>query len=872
MKYTRLSWVIWSMVLLFAVTLGSPAVAQKKKKKGDTEEATTPTPPSKKKPKGEVKDLDEVIKSCKAHEGLFTIYQDTTSGSAYILIEASKIGKEFIYFRHILDGSLFGGHFRGAYMGSDIVRIEKYFNRIELLKENTDFYFDPNNALSRASGANISKAVMFSEDVYAQNEQEDKFLLKADGLFLAETLQQIKQTSKNPKAFSLGRLSKEKSKYLGIRNYEANTDVAVEYVYDNATPNSGGGPGITDARYMSVQVQHSFIEVPDNNFEPRFDDARIGYFMQQKNDMTATDATPYRDIINRWHLEKADPDKSVSDVKEPITWWIENTTPVEFRETIKQGVLAWNRAFESAGYKNAMAVKIQPDDADWDAGDIRYNVLRWTSSPVAPFGGYGPSFANPRTGQLLGADIMLEYVHFTNRVTYTKLFEGTFHDYQIPEKEQMAEELLKELLGDKNVHYCNYGDFLQHNIMFGEALLRANGENELEMKGMKQEAMLELIMHEVGHTLGLNHNMKASQLYAPSELHDKTKTVQTGLTGSVMDYVAININRDRANQGHYYSVNVGPYDKWAIEYGYKPGLTQEELDAIAARSYEPQLAFGNDADDMRSPGRGIDPRVMIGDLSNDVVAYSIERMELVNDLLPTLRKKYEEEGTMYQELRVAFNVLAGQYGNAANVTSRYIGGVYLERVAQDQENAKTPFTPVPAEYQQKAMDALAKYLFAPNAFDVPEELYRYLQLQRRGYNFFSGTEDPKVHNTLLRMQQRVLGALLHPTTLHRIVDTEVYGNEYTLDKMMGDLTDAIFKEDRYGDVNSFRQNLQLEYTNALIGAVGGKNSDRYPYQARSMALYSLRKIEDIAKSTSGNTATKAHRAHLKQLIDQTLNR
>jgi hypothetical protein len=145
-------------------------------------------------------------------------------------------------------------------------------------------------------------------------------------------------------------------------------------------------------------------------------------------------------LIHRWDLRKKDPNAAVSEPVEPIVWWIENSTPHEWRETIKNAVLEWNKAFEKAGFKNAVQVKIQPDDADWDAGDIRYNVLRWTSSPNPPFGGYGPSFVNPRTGQILGSDIMLEFVYHTNRVVLNRLFGeeaasesefGTWHNGHI---------------------------------------------------------------------------------------------------------------------------------------------------------------------------------------------------------------------------------------------------------------------------------------------------------------------------------------------------------------------------------------------------------------------------------------------------------
>ena len=176
----------------------------------------------------------------------------------------------------------------------------------------------------------------------------------------------------------------------------------MEYVYSSPSVLNGGSNAVADGRNVSIQVYHSLIAMPENNYEPRFDDQRVGYFTTQVEDQTSTSSAPYRDLIHRWNLVKKNPEAAISEPIEPITWWIENSTPFEWRETIKSAVLQWNVAFEKAGFKNAMVVKVQPDDATWDAGDIRYNVLRWTSSPNPPFGGYGPSFVNPKTGEKSG--------------------------------------------------------------------------------------------------------------------------------------------------------------------------------------------------------------------------------------------------------------------------------------------------------------------------------------------------------------------------------------------------------------------------------------------------------------------------------------
>jgi hypothetical protein len=848
---------VFMLFVMLSIIFHQDVLAQKKRKKSK-DPVVTSAPAEEKKP--EKKKIEDLVKGHKQFDGLFTFYQDTTSGELKMLISKDQLEKEFIYFSQVGDGVVDAGTFRGSYGDNKIFKIVRYFNRIEFVTQNVAYYFDPESPLSRSSDANISPGIMASAKIEMEDTDKGVFLIKADNLFLKETFSQIKSPpypGESPTSFKLGNLDSEKTKVLAVRNYDKNTDLAVEYVYTNPSILNGGSAAVTDGRNVSIKVFHSLIEMPDNGYEPRFDDPRVGYFSTKVTDMTSTSPTPYRDLIHRWDLRKKDPNAAVSEPVEPIVWWIENSTPHEWRETIKNAVLEWNKAFEKAGFKNAVQVKIQPDDADWDAGDIRYNVLRWTSSPNPPFGGYGPSFVNPRTGQILGADIMLEFVYHTNRVVYDRLYgddvstENTYATWH-------------------NGHFCTVGMHLQNNMIFGQAFLRAHGASDLDMEGMKMEAMAELLMHEVGHTLGLNHNMKASQLYSPDQLADKNFIKGKALTGSVMDYLAINIAPDKSNQGHYFSTTVGPYDIWAIQFGYTPVKNQKEMDAILTLSTKPELTFGNDADDMRSPGKAIDPRVMIGDLSNDQIGYSIHMMETSKKLMKEIKDRYTKEGQSYEELVKAYGVLMGQYSTGGEVISRFIGGVYVDRAMAGQEGGSQPFTPVSFKDQKRAMEALNKYIFAPNAYEIPNDLINYLARQRRGFDFFSGPEDPKIHQRVLNSQKNILAHLTHPNTLQRMVDSELYGNQYNVATYMNDLTKAIFDADINGNVNSFRQNLQLEYVNTLKGIVSGPNSSRYNHLAKSAALYNLNYIKGKASNGTGNMASRGHKEHMKLLIDNTL--
>jgi len=211
----------------------------------------------------------------------------------------------------------------------------------------------------------------------------------------------------------------------------------------------------------------------------------------------------------------------------------------------------------------------------------------------------------------------------------------------------------------------------------------------------------------------------------------------------------------------------------------------------------------------------------------------------------------------------------GQQRTQTGVISRQIGGVYRDRAFIGQEGGDIPFRPVPAEKQKEAMNYLNEYLFAPDAFRSSHEVYNYLQIQRRGFNFFSMSEDPKIHDLALGMQANVLNHLMHPNTMKRITDSRTYGNTYTVAEVVRDLTSATFNADARGDVNTFRQNLQIEYVNRLIAML---ESDSHDYIAKSAALYNLQNIRSMMDNKgSVNEETRAHTAHIRTVIDKAMD-
>jgi len=808
--------------------------------------------------------IADKTKGNKKAEGLFTIYQDTLTGSLQMYIRKDQLGKEFIYQSFSISGPTTLFLNQSMHRNTAVYKISRAFDKLEFSEVNTNFYYDQNNPVSKSANVDKPEAVFFNDKFSI--EDENGYLISVDGLFLSEKMDPVKpQMAPSPMAmfmFNLGGLNPTKSKYVNIRSYPNNTDIVVDLSYDNPSTMASGGADVIDPRYVRVRMQHSFLEMPKNDFRGRRDDPRVGYFMQQRTNMTSISVVPYKDMINRWNLKKKDPSAKLSEPEEPIVFWIENTTPTEYRQTIMNAGLKWNEAFENAGFKNAVQMKVMPDDAKWDPADIRYNVIRWVSSAQPSYGAIGPSFVNPRTGQILGSDITVEWFSGSNTPILDELVNGP----SMP-------QLVFPGMDHQHLYHCNIGAELKSQYTTGLTTLESMNASDAEIKEMHQQFLTYLIMHEMGHTLGLNHNMKSSQMLSPSEINNTAITRKIGLIGSVMDYPAINVSLDRSKQGDYYTTKAGPYDIWAIEFGYTPFNEMEEeakLSSILSRSTDPKLAFGNDGDDMRAPGKAIDPRVNVNDLSSDAIAYAEERFKLVNNIMGKLVQKYTKKGQSYAELRARYGTLQGQRSSQISAVSRYIGGVYIDRSFPEQNSPNKPYTPTPLATQKKAMEVLNKYVFAPNAFDADTHVFPYLQIQRRGFNQPGNGEDYKITSNILSLQVNgALAHILHPATLQRISNTRLYGNEYSVVDVMNDLVKGIFDADINSNVNLYRRYVQTSFVKgaASLTAATSPIDD----VSKAAAIYTLRKLRTkLSAAVSATEDTKAHRANLIFLIDKAL--
>ncbi|MCA9081074.1 MAG: zinc-dependent metalloprotease, partial [Planctomycetaceae bacterium] len=688
------------------------------------------------------------------------------------------------------------------------------------------------------------------------------------------------------------RFMSDRSTWAKVKNFSDNLELQVNAVYSGSAPL----PTVPDPRGVQVNVHYSLSVLPPvgaNGYSPRQADDRIGYFLTAIKDFSEKDEPEhFVRYINRWNLQKLDPNIDLSPPKEPIRFYIENTVPVALRPTIEAGILEWNKAFEKLGFAGAIKVDQQPTDPDFDPENIRYNTFRWITAD-AGFA-MGPSRVDPRTGQILDADIIFDAGFLDSWNSRWETF-GPDAEKQFLPNWSPEDDLLRELgvreLGTGHQHRCQYCQEMQHQMGFASAVLMgqgvaASGEvpRELIHEGLK-----EVVMHEVGHTLGLRHNFKASTWKSLKDVGDRESGLREGTIASVMDYAPANIAADPKDQGLFYSQTIGPYDHWAIEYGYKPIKANEsdELEKIAARGAEKGLHYATDEDT-----RSVDPDPSTNrfDLGADPLAFAERQMELSMNLLPDVVEKTVHDGEGYQRARQAFGLLLSEYWRSAGFAARYPGGVYVHRDHKGDKDARPPMQVVEAEKQRAAVKLLAKTVFAQ---EIDGESLNYLAASR--WSHWGESEstrlDYPIHDIVLRMQSSVLSQLLDPMALERIVDNEqkvgAEEDAYTLPEHFTLLVDALFNEwnvpagddkeftDRAPLIDSYRRNLQRETLRRLALIV--THGSGAPADARTLTRMKLQQLNARAdkllkaKTVKLDDYTRAHLLDSQSVIKRALD-
>lgn len=768
----------------------------------------------------------KVLKDTKEIDGLLTLH--FSDQKLYAELGSGDMGKDYIVLITIARGigqtPILGGFSWG--FGNDWVwQFRKVGENIQVVRRNVRFRAKEGTPTAEAVKLAYTDSVMFSLPI-ASKTSGGAYLIDLTPVFLSD----LPQISQVLPGFSL---SKQRSTFLEPKGYAKNVEIQVAATY--ASSGRMDIDSVADSRAATINVHYSLSRLPKTDYTPRKADDRVGYFLTAIKDFSKKgDDDRFVRYINRWNLQKVDPKAETSTPKEPIKFWLEKTIPFKYRKPIRDGIEEWNKAFELAGYYDAIDVEQQPNDADWDPGDINYNTFRWITSD-AGFA-MGPSRVNPLTGEILDADIIFD----ANFLTYWKreyevftpkgveAFTGGPIELNSYQKQQ--DDLPMHLQhGHTGRCSCNLLSGASQQLAFGAAMTAARKRSPKELEKLYTQALKEVTMHEVGHTLGLRHNFKASTLHSLEDLQDPEKVAEQGITASVMDYTPVVIMPEGKKQTDFYSTTIGPYDYWAIEYGYKP-LDDEKkgLKEIASRSGEPGLAFSTDEDT-----RGIDPdpHSKRFDLTDDLVGYARLQSELVNEAMPNLVKDMVEEGDGYQKARQAFGLLLIREGTAMFNAARYVGGIYVSRSHKGDENAPEPFEIVDVDKQREALLLLEEEIFSANPFNVPEGIYNKLVPTKWNHwgTRVASRPDYPIHKTILAWQDRILSQVMSNLTLERLHDSELKvpadQDALTTAELLGRLTDIIFAEvgdfeagdytNRKPAITSLRRNLQRSYLERL---------------------------------------------------------
>ncbi|SFI39889.1 zinc-dependent metalloprotease [Planctomicrobium piriforme] len=859
----------WSFLCL-GLLLSAPAFAQEEADKGGE------------RPKSK---FDQMIDKKKKVEGLWTLYHNDQQLLAEFSDSALK--KEYIVIpsisKGISQGMVLGG--MSWNFGEDVIwSFKKTDDKLFIYQRNVRFRAKPNTPEAAAIELAYSDSILYSLPILTKTPTGGT-LVDFTQVFMNDELQ-------IGSAIGPGfRFAPDRSTITKLKGFEENVELQINAVYSGSMPIET----VPNSRGVQVGVHYSISILPPigaNGYKPRLADDRVGYFVTAIKDFSdKDDPDHFVRYLNRWNLQKLDPSIDLSPPKEPIRFYIENTVPVALRPTVEAAILEWNKAFEKLGFAGAIKVDQQPVDPNFDPENIRYNTFRWMTANAGM--AMGPSRVDPRTGQILDADIIFDSSFLDSWSEKWETYRGdTAATFGEGKQDPFGgDAAATHGFGHRHSTSCSYCQEMQRLNGFAAAFFVASGVNADGKlpKEFIHEGMKEVVMHEVGHTLGLRHNFKASTWKNLEQINDKETGTKEGIVASVMDYVAPNISPDKEKQGLYFPQTIGPYDYWAIEYGYKPvqGNEADELKKIAARSTEPALAYTTDED---TRGTDSDPYSARFDLGQDPLDYARRQMEITTKAMPTITQRSVKEGEGYQQARQAFNMLFNEYWQSAATAAKFPGGISLSRDHKTEKDGKAPFTMIPAEKQRAAMKLISESVFSP---PVPAgDQLNYLAISRWSH---WGMQEPArqdfaIHDEVLSRQDGILGRVLNPMTLSRILDSEFKvpagQDAYTLDEHMQITVDGIFTEwtaapakEKYDNrdplISSFRRNLQRMAIRRLGTIVTTASSG--PSDARTLTRMHLVNLRDSAQKLLSNdkltldSYSKAHLMDSVARIDSMLN-
>ncbi|RZK99408.1 MAG: DUF5117 domain-containing protein, partial [Rubrivivax sp.] len=633
----------------------------------------------------------------------------------------------------------------------------------------------------------------------------------------------------------------------------------------NGVP-GGLAPGIPtsvpDPRSLFINVRYSLRALPTTAMKSRAADPRVGYFSTTVADFTQDLArTPRQRFISRWRLEKKDPAAALSEPVEPIVYQLEPSIPVAYRQTITEGILEWNKAFEAIGIKNAIQVRAPASAASPAGASVPTRAtVRWMTNSQPGFGAIGPTHVDPRTGEILQADIALESL-----------------------SSRSIRTLRSEIIAAPGAHtqdeQCDHAMQAAEQLGYGLELLESApprlDPDSPDVQAFVLAYLKDTTMHEVGHTLGLRHNFRGSRWRTAEQLASPALTLREGNSASVMDYAPINLPLPGRPAPAPFQTTLGPYDYWAIEYGYKAIAAPEtaELRHIAERSADPawadKLDYGTDEDDYL----GLDPQSLTFDLGRDPMAFARQRLAIAKDLIArqSLDKGRPEDDPALLRRRVVYALR--DVGRTSQILLRQVGGIVTRRDAPG--SGRDPLDPLPAATQRAALDLLAQTLLSPQALSLSPTLQR-----RMAPDYFERIEghgtrtDFSVADSLLSLQGAVLDTLMTDGLAERLLDNidktrDRQDTPLTVQELHQRLKDAVWGpgvKAPKGEDAPWRRNLQREHVNRLSALVVNAASNRA--DVRAVVREQARSLLGVLRASHwGNSPSDTSEAHRQDCID-----